>query len=87
MRSFEGHSNAVLGVACSPDGRLLASNSAGWDDAIILRNPVTGTRVGTIAADPIGVHSVVFSTDGRLLASAGALTAGEGGRTAMRTGH
>jgi hypothetical protein len=66
--ALRGHDQAVLSVAFSPDGSLLASGSA--DSTVRLWDPATGEPVG----DPLTGHddyvqSVAFSPDGSLLAS------------------
>jgi len=65
-----GHTGNVNMVACSPDGKLIAS---GADDATIrLWNAKTGEPNGTKLCDHDGpVIAVVFSADGRLLFSTG----------------
>ncbi len=56
----------VLGVAFSPDGRLLATAVAArlWD-------PATGDCLRTLTGRESGLFGVAFSPDGRLLATAG----------------
>ncbi len=69
LRTLAGHTAAVLGVAFSPDGRLLATTSD--DMTARLWDPATGKRLRTLADHPDAVSSVAFSPDGRLLATAG----------------
>src|SRR5262249_41894406 len=64
---LEGHTNLVLSMAWSPDGRTLASSSI--DRTIQIWDTETGRRLRDIEAHHRTVTSVSFSHDGRLLAS------------------
>jgi WD40 repeat protein len=58
-----------MGVAFSPDGRLLAT--ASWDNTARLWDPATGEHRRTLTGHDAVVAGVAFSPDGRLLATAG----------------
>ena len=76
IRSFEGHSPAVTGVAFSSDGRrLVTSNgrayvSAGKAPLAIVWDVATGTKVRALDDGTGKAKSAVFSPDGRTVATA-----------------
>jgi dipeptidyl aminopeptidase/acylaminoacyl peptidase len=67
VRTLKGHTDEVLSVSFSPDGRLLASGSK--DGTIKLWRVADGSLVRTLTRHRYSVRSVSFSPDGRLLAS------------------
>jgi WD40 repeat protein len=67
--TLKGHSDSVICVAFSPDGKTLASGSA--DKTIILWNTADGKRRATLKGHSNWVHALAFTHDGSLLASSG----------------
>jgi RNA polymerase sigma factor (sigma-70 family) len=83
LRTLEGHTSGVSGVAYAPDSKRLAS--ASHDGTLRLWDPATGKELFKVVVpsppaaatgritniDQGGVYSVSFSPDGKTLASAG----------------
>jgi WD40 repeat protein len=72
QRSLWGHDNAVVSLAYSPDGRLLASGSE--DSTVCLWDLRTGKRVHrlkghSVKGRSVSVISLAFSADGKTLVS------------------
>ena len=72
---LRGHTREITGIAYAPDGRTLASSSAGEDyliladDTLILWDTVSGTRKATLPGS--GTYSIAFSPDGKTIATGG----------------
>ncbi|MDE0483882.1 MAG: trypsin-like peptidase domain-containing protein [Candidatus Poribacteria bacterium] len=67
LNTIVGHTEKVLGVAFSPDGRTLVSG--GYDNIIHLWDVWTGKSKKTLTGHTRGVSTVAFSPDGKILAS------------------
>lgn len=67
---FKGHTEPVLAMALSPDGKRLATGSA--DKTVRLWNPESGMPDGVIKAHDGPVHGLAWSADGRFLATSSA---------------
>ena len=66
LTTLTGHTDSVLRVAFSPDGRTLASGS--YDNTIYLWDVATGETRHTLTGHTDSVLRVAFSPDGRILA-------------------
>src|ERR1035441_5343162 len=62
-----GHADRILAVACSADGRWLASASA--DKTIILWETATGREARVLAGHTGAVTGIAFTPDGSRLVS------------------
>lgn len=69
--ALEGHTDRVLGLAWSPDSRLLASCGYEEDRTVKLWSVDGRTCFATLREHGAAVHNVAFSPNGRVLASCG----------------
>jgi WD40 repeat protein len=70
LRTFEGHTKEVAGIAFSRDGKRLAS--ASHDGTVRIWDAATGAELHTLRGHgDYYVQGVAFSPDGKWLASAG----------------
>ena len=67
LRTLMEHSNSVISVAASPDGKYLASGS--WDHTVIIWDAESGACMLILEGHSYTVESVSWSPDGKYLAS------------------
>ena len=67
LRTLTGHTDNVLSVAFSPDGKILASGSE--DGTIKLWDVAMGEEIHTLVGHTLYVTSVAFDPDGTIIAS------------------
>jgi WD40 repeat protein len=70
IRNLSGHTDQILDVAFSPDGKILAST--GYDRLIKLWDVDTGHLLRTLKDHSDAVYSLAFDPTGKLLASGSA---------------
>jgi len=70
VRKYEGHKDAVYGLALSPDGQMLATGS--YDQKIKFWKVADGSEIRTLNGHNGGVFGLSFRPDGKVLASASA---------------
>ena len=67
LQLLTGHSDAVLCVKYSPDGKMLASGS--FDNNLCLWDAATGELLHTLMGNNGYINSIAFSPNGKTLAS------------------
>ena len=69
MHRLEGHTDAIRDIAFSIDERILAT--ASWDKTVRIWNADDGRLIHTLAAHDEGADAVAFHPDGKTLATGG----------------
>jgi hypothetical protein len=70
VRKFEGHTDAIYGMALSPDGQTLVTGS--YDQKLKLWSIESGKETMTLTGHNGAVYGLSFRPDGKVLASASA---------------
>ena len=65
--NLEGHSDVILSISFSPNGKLIASGSG--DNTIKVWDATSGLEIYTLKGHSNAVYDVKFSPDGKLIAS------------------
>ena len=71
MKTLAHHTDGVVSVAFSPNGRRLATASFENNGTVRLWNPHTGRETLLLTADRSGALCVTFSPDNRWLVTGG----------------
>jgi WD40 repeat protein len=70
--SLMNHTDSLLSVAWSPDGRLIATTSDEADTSVRLWDASTGAELHKLSGHPVRVWGLAFSPDSRMLVTGGA---------------
>jgi WD40 repeat protein len=70
LMTIRGHSEAVYGVAFSPDGARIATGS--WDGTAKVWDAASGRLIRTLKGHPTEISSLIYSPDGRQIATGSA---------------
>ena len=72
IMSLMNHTDSLLSVAWSPDGRLIATTSDEADTSVRLWDASTGAELHKLSGHPVRVWGLAFSPDSRMLVTGGA---------------